>query len=236
MEPISATWPDASIADAYAIQQASRATRIAGGERLVGRKVGLTNVAMQTLLGVDEPDFGYLLDAMLIPSGSSIESSTLLLPRVEPEVGFVMARELAGVEVTAQDVLAATEAFQPVLEIVDSRVRDWRITIIDTVADNASSALVVTGERFPADAIELGTLEVEMRVGDTVESGRGDAVLGHPAEAVAWLVRMLASFDEGLSAGDLVIPGAFARAISANAGDVVVGDFGPLGRVEADFR
>jgi 2-keto-4-pentenoate hydratase len=144
--PISERWPAATVADAYRIQRAVIANRVSGGEAVVGHKVGLTSVAMQEQLGVDEPDFGHILTGMVVPTGAAISMSELIAPRVEPEIAFVLGADLDGRNVTQTDVLDATEYVVPALEVIDSRVSEWRIRLVDTVADNASSARIVLGE------------------------------------------------------------------------------------------
>src|SRR6202040_439340 len=136
-----------TLADAYRIQMINVDRRVASGRRIVGRKIGLTSVAMQKMLGVSEPDFGHLFDEMLLANDAECRAETLMLPRVEPEIAFVLARELRGPGVTRQDVLLAADYVTPALEIIDTRIRDWKITLADTIADNASSARVVLGDR-----------------------------------------------------------------------------------------
>jgi 2-keto-4-pentenoate hydratase len=234
VDPLTDRHPRLDVAMAYAIQRATLERRLERGVRLIGRKVGLTNIAMQQQLGVDQPDFGHLLDAMLIPAGASFDTATLISPRVEPEVCFRLNRDLAGDGVTADDVLAATDGVAPALEIIDSRIVDWRIKLVDTVADNASSARVVVGDFRPIDRPELdlvtmaGTLR---RDGEIVGSGTGAAVLGHPAAAVAWLVGVLALYGEGLRAGDIVIPGAMCASVPFEPGHRYAAEIDGLGSV-----
>jgi 2-keto-4-pentenoate hydratase len=229
--------PDLDVAGAYAIQRAGRRLRLDAGARLVGRKVGLTSAAMQEQLGVDQPDFGYLTDAMVLEDGGPVSRRELIAPRVEGEIAFRLARPLRGEQVTAADVLAATEAVAPALEVIDSRIADWQITIADTIADNASSARVALGAFRALDGRDLAAVELELEVGPRDGAahhrvtGRGDAVLGHPAEAVAWLVRALAPYGEGVQAGEVVLPGAMARAVPFEAGDRISAGFGWLGDV-----
>lgn len=238
--PPTEAHPDLGVAGAYAVQLRGRALREARGARVVGRKVGLTSAAMQELLGVDEPDFGYLTDAMVRPDGAELDASGLIAPRVEAEVAFRLGAPLQGADVDRHAALAAVAEVAPALEVVDSRVADWRITLADTVADNASSGLAVIGPFRPVDGLDLTAVGVELAVrradGSTdTASGRGDAVLGHPAEALAWLARALAPFGEGIGAREVVIPGAMHRALDVRAGDAVHADFGVLGAVRATF-
>ncbi|HEX4787733.1 MAG TPA: 2-keto-4-pentenoate hydratase [Actinospica sp.] len=239
IEPLSGRSPGIDLADAYAVQQVNIARRLAAGAVVVGHKVGLTNPAMQQLLGVDRPDFGHLLDDMVHDDGATIPAGRYCRPRIEPEICFRLARPLrgSGAAVTIEDVLAATEAVAPALEIVDSRIRDWRITLVDTVADNASSAGLVHGPWTPlTDALDLAAETVDLRIDDKpVGSGSGRAVLGHPAAAVAWLADTLAEFGTVLEPGHLVLPGAMTTAPFISAGQHVEARFGTLGTVSITF-
>jgi 2-keto-4-pentenoate hydratase len=226
-----------TVADAYRIQMINVDLRVASGRRIVGRKVGLTSVAMQKMFGVNEPDFGHLFDDMMLAKGGECRVDSLMLPRVEPEIAFVLARELRGPGVTREDVLAAAEYVTPALEIIDTRIRDWKITLADTIADNASSARVVLGDRKTGPA-ELDLAAVAMTLqknGVVVEQGVGSAVLGHPAEPVSWLANKLAEFGESLAAGSVVIPGALCRAVDVTAGDSIEANFEGLGSVNVRF-
>jgi len=189
------------------------------------------------MLGVNEPDFGQLFDDMMLASGGECRVDSLMLPRVEPEIAFVLARELRGPGVTRQDVLAAADYVIPALEIIDTRIRDWKITLADTIADNASSARVVLGERKTQPfALDLAAVAMTLQKnGAVVEQGVGAAVLGHPAEPVAWLANKLAEFEQTLAAGSVVIPGALCRAIDVKTGDTIVASFEKLGSVSVRF-
>jgi 2-keto-4-pentenoate hydratase len=240
--PPSETHPGLSLTDAYAVQRIVRARREAAGNRIVGHKVGITSQAMQEMLGVDQPDFGYLTDAMVFASGARLGGAALIAPRVEAEIALRLGAPLHAVPgLDRVAVLAATEAVAPALEIIDSRVADWRIAITDTVADNASSARVVLGEFVPLVDVgeDLAAIEATMRVvaadGSAEEvTGAGAAVLGHPAEPIIWLADALATYGgEPLLPGQVVIPGAMARALPIAAGSEISADFGVLGRVRA---
>lgn len=234
--PLTAEHPDLTIADAYAVQLAGRAMRVADGASLVGRKVGLTSDAMQQMLGVDQPDFGYLTAGMVSADGATMPAH-LIAPRVEAEIAFRLGAPLGGPDLTVADVLAATEAVAPAIEVIDSRVADWRILIADTIADNASSGHVAIGAWQPLGELDLAAMEMTMTVepGESV-SGRGDAVLGHPAEAVAWLARSLhVNGGETIAAGEIVIPGAMARALAVAPGGSATATFSGLGSVSARF-
>ena len=175
-----------------------------------GRKVGLTSRPMQRLLGVDEPDFGVLLDDMFVEDGDEIALETLLQPRVEAEMAFVMARDLAGPGVTVADALTAVAGVLPAIEVVDSRIADWRITLVDTIADNASCGGSSSAARSPpSTALDLRLIGMLLyRNGVPIDSGAGAAALGNPARCVAWLANKLGELGSGLRRGDIVLPGA----------------------------
>ncbi|MFF4506763.1 2-keto-4-pentenoate hydratase [Streptomyces sp. NPDC001401] len=237
IEPLSSLLPGLDPADAYAVQRDNIARRLAGGATVVGHKVGLTSAAMQRLLGVAEPDFGHLLAGMVHRSGAALSAARYCRPRVEPEICFRLARPLRGPGITVEDVLDATEAVAPALEIVDSRIRDWKITLVDTVADNASSAGLVHGPWTPlAHAPDLAAVTVDLLVdGELVASGSGKEVLGHPAAAIAWLADTLAGFGTALEPGHLVLPGAMTTAPFVTAGQRVEARFSGLGPVSVTF-
>jgi 2-keto-4-pentenoate hydratase len=226
-----------SAADAYRIQMINVERAIAAGRRIVGRKIGLTSLAMQKMMGVNEPDFGHLFADMMLTSGCECPVSSLMIPRVEPEIAFVLSRELRGPGLTRAAVMAATKYVTPALEIIDTRIRDWKITLADTIADNASSARVVLGDVQTAPTThDLAAISMALeKNGVKVEEGVGSAVLGHPAEPLAWLANKLAEFGQTLAAGSVVIPGALCRAVDVTAGDSITAHFGPLGAVSVRF-
>jgi 2-keto-4-pentenoate hydratase len=189
---------------------------------------------MQEMLGVDEPDYGHLYADRVHETGTTIDPSALIAPRIEPEIAFVLGSELSGPRVTAEDVLAATDHVVPALEVIDSRIADWKIKLVDTIADNASCASVVLGSRRTAPADVDLAAAVELQVdGGTVQQGTGAAVLDHPARAVAWLANALGGFGDGLEAGHVVMPGSLTAAIPLEPETVVTADFGLLGVVQA---
>jgi 2-keto-4-pentenoate hydratase len=237
--PLSTRYSGLDVATAYRVQAEVIRRRLRSGDRVCGHKIGLTSAAMQQLLGVDEPDYGVILDSMCHPNGSTVELAQLIAPKVEAEIAFVIERPLRGPGVGAAEVLAATRHVVPSLEIIDSRVADWRITLVDTVADNASSARVVVGDSpLAPDALELGAVAVSLlRNGEQVSAGMGAAVLGHPALAVAWLVNKLAEYGEGIGPGELVMPGAVsAPTAELRPGDEVSAVFAGMGTVSVRFR
>jgi 2-keto-4-pentenoate hydratase len=237
IEPITDSHPSLTVADAYAIQTVNVERRVAAGRVIRGRKVGLTSRPMQQLLGVDEPDFGVLLDDMFVEDGADVELQALLQPRVEAEMAFVLARDLAGPGVTTTDVLTATAGVLPAIEIVDSRIAEWRIRLVDTVADNASSGRLVIGGRLtPVTAVDLRLIGMLFyRNGVPIDSGAGAAVLGNPASCLAWLANKLGALGSGLRAGDIVLPGALHRMVPVRPRDVFRAEFAHLGDVTVRF-
>lgn len=235
--PLTERHPELGIEDAYAIQLINIKRRIAAGQRVIGRKVGLTSKPMQQLLGVDEPDFGVLTDEMFVEDGDLIDLGRLVQPRVEAELAFVMETDLAGPGVTTAGALRAISGALPAVEIVDSRVADWKIKLVDTVADNASSGLLVVGGRMlPVADLDLRTLGVVVsRHGEIIDTGAGAAALGNPARCVAWLANKLGSFGDGLKAGDIVLPGAVHKMVGVQPGDVFRAEFAHLGPVTVRF-
>lgn len=237
IDPLTETWPEVDVADAYQIQLVNVRRRLDEGAAIKGHKVGLSSVAMQQMLGVHEPDYGHLLDQMFCFENEGIPTDQFLQPRAEIEVAFVLGAPLAGPGVTVADVLRATEFVLPAIEIVDSRVADWRIRIQDTIADNASCGAVVLGARptllETVDPALIGA--VLMKNGEIVETGCSGAVLGQPATAVAWLANKVAQFGIELEPGNVIMPGACCRMIPVAAGDVVRAEFDGLGPVSAKF-
>ncbi|MGQ4616929.1 fumarylacetoacetate hydrolase family protein [Nocardia sp. R7R-8] len=237
IDPLIARHPDIDVVDAYEIQLINIRRKLAAGARVVGHKVGLSSKAMQRMMGVDEPDYGHLLAEMEVHEDVSVEAGRYLFPRVEVEVGFVLGADLPGAECTEEDVLAATVALAPAIELIDSRIKDWNIGLADTISDNASSAGFVFGARrvAPKDIDTTAIDAVLTRNGAVVAEGRSDAVLGDPVIAVAWLARKVAGFGVRLNAGDIVLPGSCTRAIDARPGDEFHAEFAGLGSVRLQF-
>jgi 2-keto-4-pentenoate hydratase len=236
--PLTAAYPDIDVVDAYEIQLINIRQRVAEGARVLGHKVGLSSLAMQQMMGVDEPDYGHLLDEMQVFEDTPVKAGRYLYPRVEVEVGFILSDDLPGAGCTEDDVLAATEALVPSIELIDTRITDWKIALCDTIADNASSAGFVLGQArvSPADIDVKAIDAVLTRNGEVIAEGRSDAVLGNPVTAVAWLSRKVESFGVRLKKGDIVLPGSCTRAIDAHAGDEFVAEFTGLGSVHLSFE
>jgi 2-keto-4-pentenoate hydratase len=237
IEPLASQGLELDIVDAYEIQLLNIHQRLAAGATVRGHKVGLSSPAMQRMMGVDEPDYGHLLDDMFVFESGTVPVGALCAPRVEVEVGFVLGSDLKGPGVTVADVIAATRFVMPAIEIIDSRIADWRIGLTDTIADNASSARVVLGAHATAiEGLDLRLIGALLsRNGEVVESGASGAVLGNPAVAVAWLANKVASFGVTLEAGHVILPGSCTRAVDVAAGDVVVAEFDRLGSVTVGF-
>jgi 2-keto-4-pentenoate hydratase len=249
IEPLTGQFPGIDVVDAYEIQLCNIRRRLAAGARVRGHKVGLSSPVMQQMMGVGEPDYGHLLDTMVLTQGAPIPSSRYCYPRIEVEIGYILGSALPGEGCTEADVLAATEYIVPSLELIDSRIKDWRIRLADTIADNASSAGVILGEgrltpaELAAAGIDLANIEAVLYCGTTgdpgrwTEAARGNtsAVLGNPTTAVAWLAGKVAAFGVKLEAGHLILPGSCTRAIDARPGDSFRAEFAGLGTVTASF-
>lgn len=236
VQQLSALWPDITFDDAYAIQALVQGRKIRDGRRLIGHKVGLTSKAMQRSSQITEPDYGHLLDDMMLGDGAKVSHANYCAPRVEVELAFVLGKALRGPGVLLTDVLRATEYVVPALEIVDARVQNPR-KVFDTIADNGAAAGVVIGGRpvepYQCDLRWVGGI---MYVnGEIEETGLAAGVLGHPAMGVAWLANKLSEHGVALEAGHLVLAGSFTRVIWAKKGDTVHGDFGHLGGVAVQF-
>lgn len=243
IDPPTETHPGLGLDDAYAVQQELVALHAAAGRRVCGRKIGLTSAAMREQLGVQAPDFGVLLDAYTFAEGATVSMSGVraILPRLEGEIGFVLRTPLAGrpgAPVTAADVRAATLHVLPVFELIDSRVRDWRIGLSDTVADNASCLGAVLGTPVPLDRVApLPGLALRLtRDGEVLQEGTGEAVMGDPAEAVAWLANELGRRGEELPAGQPVLSGSLTAAVPADPGTYVAAFDGGLGSVTVEIE
>ena len=224
LPPLTSTDPDITIEDAYRISQVFLARRLNAGERLVGKKIGVTSKPVQDMLGVFQPDFGFLTDAMEYPDGADIPiANKLIQPRAEGEIAFRLRKDLQGPGVTEQDVLDATATIMPCFEIVDSRIDDWKIRIQDTVADNASCGVYVFGrnEVDPRD-FDLPALKMTIyKNGERHSEGLGSAVQGNPLTAVAWLANTLGELGIPFKAGEIILSGSLAPLIPVVAGDAM---------------
>lgn len=237
-EPLSAQFQGLTIDDAYAIQLQRIEEAVRKGDPIVGKKIGLTSLAMQNLLGVDQPDYGHLLQSMEVPNGGTVELRKLFQPKVEGEIAFVLKKDLIGPNVTAADVLVATDYVMPAIEIVDSRIKDWKIKLLDTVADNASCGLYVLGEnKIHMSDVDLPSVQMKLfKNNELINEGKGTDVLGDPAICVAWLANKLFEYNVTLKAGEVILSGALSAAVPVESGDQFRVTFSTLGDVEVGFE
>ena len=232
--PLTEQYPGIDIDDAYAIQLEGVQQRLEKrGGRIVGWKVGLTSKAMQQMFDVDQPDFGHLLDFMRLDEGNEIDPSSMIWPRIEPEVAFQLKSDLRGPGATADQVIEATEFLIPSLEVIDSRIKDWKIKLCDTIADNASCAYFVLGrQRTPVEGLDVKLIGLNYYSGgELINTATSAAVLGNPAEAVAWLANTLAPYGHYLQAGQVIMPGSLVAAVDAKPGGHIRADFDRIGSV-----
>ncbi|WP_445493546.1 fumarylacetoacetate hydrolase family protein [Photorhabdus sp. SF281] len=238
INPISDEYPKLTLHDAYLIQQKVIARRLeTTDERIVGKKIGITSQTVMDILNVDQPDFGILTSDMYYENNATVPIEQLIAPKAEGEIGFILKRNLRGPGITAEDVLQATAYVVPCIEIVDSRIRDWKIKITDTVADNASSGLFVIGDGtcLPSE-IDLATVTMTLeKNGKLIDTGTGAAALGHPANAVAWLANMLGTLNMTLHQGEIILSGSLATMIPVNAGDQLKINLPGLGSAGINF-
>lgn len=236
-DPLTSMDPELTENDAYYIQLENIKKKLAEGQKIVGKKIGLTSLAMQQMLGVNEPDYGHLLDGMAVENGGFIPAEQVLQPKVEAEIAFILKEDLRGPNVTTLDVLQATDYVVPALEIVGSRIKDWKIKLADTIADNASSGMYVLGGK-PTKITDIDLELIGMvftKNGELVNTGVGAAALGNPATCVAWLANRLADFDIPLRSGEVILSGALSAAEEAKAGDTFTARFAHIGQVSVRF-
>jgi 2-keto-4-pentenoate hydratase len=237
IQPLTGTFAGIDVVDAYEIQLLNIARKRDAGAVVHGHKVGLSSPAMQQMMGVDEPDYGHLLDTMVLAEETSVPADRYCYPRIEVEIAYVLGDTLPGEGCTEDDVLGATDYVAPSIELIDSRIVDWRIGLADTIADNASSAGVVLGAARvrPADLDPADIEAVLFQDGAEVARGNTSAVLGNPTTAVAWLARKVASFGVKLEAGHVILPGSCTRAFDVRAGSTFRAEFSGLGSVALTF-
>jgi 2-keto-4-pentenoate hydratase len=235
--PLTSTYEVMTLDDAYAVQLLQIDELTGSGRTIRGHKVGLTSAAMQRLMGVDEPDYGHLLDDFFYLEHAPIPLSRFIQPRIEPEVAFVLRRPLRGPGITVHEAIAAIDFVLPALEIVDSRIQDWKIGLLDTIADNASSGAVVLGSRPTAlHEVDLRLAGAVMtRNGLVVGTGAGGAVLGSPLTSLVWLANTVGERGVTLEAGHVILPGSVCAMVPVAAGDTFTATFAGLGTVTARF-
>jgi len=237
VDPLTSREPGITIDDAYHISLHLLNRRLADGERVIGKKIGVTSKAVMDMLNVRQPDFGYLTDRMVFNEGQTVPLAALLQPRAEGEIAFILKRDLTGPGVTSAAVLAATECVMPCFEIVDSRIRDWKIKIQDTVADNASSGLFVLGDAAVSPRkvdLALAGMVLEKN-GEIVGTGAGAASVGSPLNAVAWLANTLGAFGIPLKAGEVILSGSLAALVPVVPGDAMRVTIGGIGGCSVKF-
>ena len=236
--PLTNTYPDLDFDTAYEVQDAVVGARVHDGATVVGAKLGLTSKAKQQQMNVDRPLYGFLTDDMQIDTGEALTCSDFIQPRCEPEIAFLLGRDLTGPQVTAAHVLAATDLVFPAIDVLDSRFSGYKFTFTDVIADNSSCAAFTLGGRgVDPTGIDLRLVGCSFeKNGQLLGTAAGAAVMGHPAASVAWMVRQLAARGRGLSAGQVVMAGALTEAVAVSPGDTVVARFDRLGTVELACR
>jgi len=235
--PLTESDPGINVDEAYRVQLRVMDIKKSSGQIVVGKKIGITSLAMQAMLGVKEPDYGHILDGMVIMEGEKIPMGDLIQPRIEGELAFVLKEDLKGPGITMTDVIRCSEGVIPSLEIIDSRIVDWKIKLPDTVADNASSARIVLGGKItPLPGLDLRTVGMILeKNGEVSATAAGAAVLGNPPQAVAWLANKLAFYGIPLRKGEVILSGSLTAAIPVGSADFIRADFGPLGDVKIKF-
>lgn len=238
VKPLTERFPDISIDDAYKVSKALLQLRLANGEKVIGKKIGLTSKVVQDMLGVHQPDFGFLMDSMIYASGAEIPfDERLIQAKSEGEIAFVLKEDLVGPNVTPSDVLKATDYVSACFEIVDSRVENWQIKIQDTVADNASCGIfVMSDQKVAPDNVDFENCEMVIKnKGEEVASGLGSAALGSPLNCVAWLANALGEYDVKLNAGDIILSGSLAAMIPCQNGDEMEMEIKGIGSARYKF-
>ena len=238
IDPLTDQAPGLEIADAYQISLKMLKRRTDAGEQVVGKKIGVTSKAVMDMLNVHQPDFGFLTDRMMYSTGADVPASTAMIqPRAEGEIAFILKANLAGPGVNNADVIAATDFVMPCFEIVDSRIRDWKIKIQDTIADNASCGVVVLGDTaVKPTAVDLSTCGLVMELnGEIISTGAGAAALGSPVNSVTWLANTLGSFGIGLEAGEVILSGSLVPLQPVKAGDNMNMAIGGIGECSVRF-
>lgn len=231
-------FPDVSYEDAYAIQLKTFDTLVKNGAVIVGKKIGLTSKAMQDQMNIREPDYGMIIDRMVAREGAPIPMSSLILPKIEPELAFLLKQDLKGPGVTVANVLEATEGVLPAFEVIDSRYKDWKITVKDSISDNASAALMILGGKLtPITDLDLRYIGLVLeKNGSVVSTAAGASVLGNPAESVAWLANKLTEYGISLKKGEFVMSGSFVQAVTVEAGSNLRATFDRIGSVSVCFE
>ena len=238
VKPLTERFPDIKVEDSYEISKVMTENRVAAGEKVIGKKIGLTSKVVQNMLGVGQPDFGFLTDGMAYSQGEEMPiSEKLIQPKAEGEIAFIMKRDVMGPGLTVADIMAATECVMPCFEVVDSRVENWKIKIQDTVADNASCGLFVLGDQAVSPrSIDLRTVGMVVeKNGSGISTGAGAAALGSPVNCVTWLANMMGQFGIPLKAGEVILSGSLVPMEPVVAGDYMSVSIGGIGNASVRF-
>jgi 2-keto-4-pentenoate hydratase len=238
IDVISEIDKEATVDDAYDIQLLNVKRALEDGETITGKKIGLTSKGMQELLGITEPDYGHLYASTEVKNGGTVDMNTVIRPKVEGEIAFVLKEDLKGPGVTLEDVYKATDYICASIEIVDSRIKDWKIKLVDTIADNGSSSMYILGDKkVKLNDVSLPDIEMTLyKNGEAVNSGTGKEVLGNPAVSVAWLANKLCQYGITLNKGEVILSGAITAAPEAFKGDKFECVFPQLGSVKVEFK
>jgi 2-keto-4-pentenoate hydratase len=238
IQALTERFSDVSYEDAYAIQLKTFDTLVAEGTVIVGKKIGLTSKAMQDQMNIREPDYGIITDRMVVREGAPILMSSLILPKIEPEIAFLLKEDLKGPGINAANVIEATAGVMPAFEVIDSRFKDWKITVKDSISDNASAALMILGGKLtPIKDLDLRYVGLVLeKNGSLVSTGAGAAVLGNPAQSVAWLANKLTEYGISLKKGEFVMSGSLVQAVNVEAGSHLRATFDRLGSVSVRFE
>jgi 2-keto-4-pentenoate hydratase len=237
IDPLTNLFPHLTADEAYQIQLKQVEYKLENGRTIVGKKIGLTSKAMQNLLQVSEPDYGHLLDDMIVLDGENVFLDEFIQPKVEFEIAFILKKDLKGPNVTMMDVIHATEYVAPAIEIIDSRIRDWKIRFEDTVADNGSSArAIIGGKPTPIENVDLSHIGMAAyRNGQLIDTAAGAAVMGNPIHAVIWLANALSRYHISLHKGEIILSGALTAAVPVSRGDAFTVKFAHMGEVSVSF-
>lgn len=236
--PLTTTKPGITVDEAYQIQLLQIERKLAQGDYIVGKKIGLTSKVMQNMFHVTEPDYGHILASMVLEDGAEVSLNSLIQPKIEFEIAFVLKEDIQGPNVTEEQIIAATDYIVPAFEIIDSRIEDWKIRFEDTVADNGSSAYaIIGGKPTRLEDVDLETLGMNVsKNGHFVDHATGAAVMGNPVRAVAWLANALGKYDIGLKKGEFILSGALTAALPVERGDTFTADFAHLGTIQVTFK
>ncbi|WP_308162191.1 2-keto-4-pentenoate hydratase [Bacillus sp. ISL-18] len=238
IKPLTVAYPGITVDEAYYTQLEIIRRKVANGGVIVGKKIGATSKAIQNMFGVDQPDYGHLLADMMYFEGEDISLADYIQPKVEFEIAFILNKDLKGPNVSILDVIDATDYIVPAIEVIDSRIEDWKIKFEDTVADNGSSACAIIGGK-PTKLAGLDLTQIGMvayQNGEMIDSGAGAAVLGNPLRSVAWLANSLGKYDVSLKSGEIILSGALTRAVEVKENDTFTAEFAHIGTVTAKFK